>query len=274
MGRCISFAFLGLAAALAVGLALLLPMKFGETLPQVAGEDVLSVVFSDARDVVGRAFLVKADSYFHGGMSMECEEDPLASEGGTKPEKLTARPSLGTYDPWAWINAQVEVRVHRHIEGKKAEEIIPWVWAACRTSPHNIQAYTMGWYVLSKMSKMPQEGLDVLVEGIKNNPDNIELEFTRGQSLFSDFHDKAGAAAAFQVAREKAIRKAKGDLSTLSDEDATLISRTLFYLGVFARDRGDIATLRQCLAESEAAAPDYVCTHQLRDMLAKAAQKP
>ena len=274
MDRKITLVFLGLPATLAVGLAMLLPMKFGGTLPQVAGEDVLSVIFSDAREVVSRALIVKADSYFHGGMTLECEEDPLESQDGAKREEPIKRASLGAHDPWAWINAHVDVRVHRHIEGKKAEEIIPWVWAACRTAPHNIQAYTMGWYVLAKMSKMPQEGLDVLVEGIKNNPDNIELEFTRGQSLFSDFHDKAGAAAAFQVAREKAIRNAKGDLSTLSDDDATLFSRTLFYLGVFARERADIQALRQCLAESEAAAPHYVCTQQLRDMLTEAIGKP
>ena len=59
----------------AVLLALVLG-RFGVArLPQVVqGDDALSVAFGDAKSTISAAMVHKADSYFHGGIDMECKE--------------------------------------------------------------------------------------------------------------------------------------------------------------------------------------------------------
>ena len=48
--------------------------RFGDAMPQVVkGEGALAVAFGDARETISRAFVHKADSYFHGGVDMECK---------------------------------------------------------------------------------------------------------------------------------------------------------------------------------------------------------
>ena len=58
----------------AVLLALVLG-RFGVArLPQVVqGDDALSVAFGDAKSTISAAMVHKADSYFHGGIDMECK---------------------------------------------------------------------------------------------------------------------------------------------------------------------------------------------------------
>lgn len=56
--------------------------RLGDAMPQhVSGEDVLSVAFGDAKETISRAMVHKADSYFHGGVDMECTEGHEHEEG-------------------------------------------------------------------------------------------------------------------------------------------------------------------------------------------------
>lgn len=280
MDKRISHAMPVVSVAMAATLAVLLPLEFGGGLAQMPGEDLLSIFFADARTVISKSLVTKADSYFHGGVTMECSDahgdhthateahDPAHDAVMDEPGD-DAQHDAASRDPWAWINARVHVQEHRHLEGDELAELFPWIWAACRTSPHNIEAYEMGWYVLAKMQKKVDQGLAVLEEGILNNPDNIQLEFTRGQSLYSDVKDKTASEAAFKVAREKALRKAKGDLSSLPQAEAEVFSRALAYLAFFAKERGDRDSVRAYLRESESVAPDYAATKQIRRLLAE-----
>ena len=59
--------------------AVLLALALGRfdvaRLPQVVqGDDALSVAFGDAKSTISAAMVHKADSYFHGGIDMECKE--------------------------------------------------------------------------------------------------------------------------------------------------------------------------------------------------------
>jgi len=59
----------------AVLLALVLGRFDVARLPQVVqGDDALSVAFGDAKSTISAAMVHKADSYFHGGIDMECKE--------------------------------------------------------------------------------------------------------------------------------------------------------------------------------------------------------
>ena len=59
----------------AVLLALVIGRFDVSRLPQVVrGDDALSVAFGDAKSTISAAMVHKADSYFHGGIDMECKE--------------------------------------------------------------------------------------------------------------------------------------------------------------------------------------------------------
>ena len=148
----------------------LLPHLFAERMPQVPGENVVAMLLGDARQEISFALLEKADDYFHGGVRhAECDHS-LSSASQKESEHHS--PTEGRHahahghdhdhdhhehdaasaplDPWRWINRRVHVQEHRHTEGEDARELVPWLWAACRTSPRNIQAYESSAYVLSQ----------------------------------------------------------------------------------------------------------------------------
>ena len=102
-------------------------------------------VCADAREVAGLALVHKADRYFHGGVEIDYCDRGRPAEAGSAPagsaaerddhvdHEREARPVAR--DPWSWVNARVHVQDHRHLAGREVDEMIPWVWAACRADP-------------------------------------------------------------------------------------------------------------------------------------------
>ena len=132
----------------AVLLALVLGRFDVARLPQVVqGDDALSVAFGDAKSTISAAMVHKADSYFHGGIDMECKEhhdhhdhdhdhdhdqssnrslgdcvigglcdwviqstnSPIL-QSSNSPIPQSSNPPIShspTFDPWRWINQQV-----------------------------------------------------------------------------------------------------------------------------------------------------------------------
>ena len=247
-------------AIAAAAIAFVLPERYADEMPQVAGEDLFSLLFSDARALLGQSFVHVGDRYYHGGIDISYTHPDHTDEFGETPETHekeshdgdgqphdhdhpdAPRRKPGGFhfpDPWAWLNARIHVQELRHLEGDELTEIVPWIWAAIRADPHNIEAYEMGWYVIAKMQNRPEDGFLVLEEGIKNNPGSISLEVTRGQSLMSDMKDNAASEAAFLLARAKALEKCGDNPAGLSEEDALLLQRALDYLIHFASEQGD-----------------------------------
>ena len=255
-------------AVLAVALGQGLPFIFSDRLPQVAGEDVLALVLGDARLVFSNAMINKADEYFHGGVrDVVCE---YGLKNGTEEHdhnhdeqaKGTDRVSGGA-DLWSRLNGRVHVQEDRHTEGDESRELLPWLWAACRSAPQNIQAYETSAYVLGGMMKRTDEAARLLEEGIRKNPANASLEFSLGKLFWHQLHDAARAEHAFFAAREK-CRPAAGPEG---DEDRFLKGHILFYLGFLAKRRGDLEHARTYLAEAEALDPNHVGVRDLRKLL-------
>ena len=141
-----------LAAPVAGVVAVALAFVPADRLPQVAkGGDALSVAFADAKETISAAMVQKADSYFHGGIDMDChaahghghEQEPDHDEchhGHCNP------PEMAGLDPWRWINSHVRApERHVHLDGEKSAETLPWFWAAVRADPvYNTQYETFG----------------------------------------------------------------------------------------------------------------------------------
>jgi len=224
-----------LALALALALGGASAGRFAGRMPQVArGDGALAVAFGDAREVLSRAMVRKADSYFHGGIDMDCHAH------GHGCGCAEGHEGHGASDPWAWINSHVRApTVHRHLEGGESVEMLPWLWASVRSDPHNIDAWTTAAYVSGDMMKDPALALRILAEGKSRNPGNAKLSYYEGRALYARGKGDVGAAAAaFAEARDLALARAGGRAELLSEDDRCTYEFATNYLGVIERQGG------------------------------------
>lgn len=267
------------AVALAVALGQIVPAVCGGAMPQAGGDDILLMVFGDARDMLSEMLVLKADEYFHGGVkNVVC--DHCLSEGSSAHGEEHAHGDAGEEheehgaavhesetswngDLWAWVDAQVHEQVHRHVEGAEAKELLPWLWGACRAAPGNVKALESTAYILDKMNNRPMEALELLDRGVSNNPGSASLEFSRGEIFFHSLHNAARAEAAFA----SAVAKCRPVEGPAGDDERLLQLRALFYLGYIANLRGDRAKAESCLRDAQAINPKHVTVENLRKLL-------
>jgi hypothetical protein len=229
---------------------------------QGKSDNLLDIIAGDTRTLIGQALLRKADAYYHGGLtehsdctvkSAEEDHDHDHHEHEEKAQKQSA-----WRDPWGYLNAQLQAQAHVHLD--RAEELLPWYWAACEASPHNIQAIDSAAYILAQMLEKPQEALQVLEKGIQDNPYNVTLEISRGEILIKFFKDFKNAEKSFLAAYQKSLREN-------APKDDMLKAKALFYLGRIAKQRNDLDALHQWQRVArETMSPDLISIHDLLEL--------
>lgn len=289
-----------LQAAAALLLASAFPVFFfisgRAELPQLGGTSLLTLISDDTRSVVSDVMLKKADEYFHGGVKIEnCSHERVAAKAAILKNATAAAAGQGEHeyehehdpahcsvpectdeshrlvpfslhhDPFRWINSQVHTQEHRHLKAARSVELLPWIEAAVRTSPHNIRAYDSGSYILDRMTGKPQLAADLLKKGIENNPETPVLESSLGELFYNIIKDKQQAAVHFDRALEKSVKQ-KGKLST---DDRFLRLKIYFYIGLIAKDKHDKAKLRSVYEMAYKINPDSVMTKSLAGWLAE-----
>lgn len=233
------------AAVAAVAGAAELCASFGDALPQQAADgDVLSVAFSDAREELASALVHRADSYFHGGIDLDCHAaHGHAHEHGEHDHDHDDidrhEQDGGWFDPWEWIDSRVRApSVHRHLEGSETMELMPWLWAGVRADPRNVANWTTAWYVASHMAKDHALAREILAEARRANPESMELAFTAGCEAYDGGRgDAAAAETLFLEAKALGERSCGGDLSRLSEHDSQIYQFILGYLRKIEEDR-------------------------------------
>lgn len=231
--------------------------------PQQANSgNLLDILAGDAHDMISQAMISKAESYFHGGITDH--EDCQAITGGDQHHEedqdahLHKKSFIGRFDPWGYLNNRLHSEAHIHLERDNAEELLPWYWAACEASPHNILAFEATSYALSTMLEQPLEAVLLLEKGIKHNPHNVSLEIARGEILIKHLKNYKEAESAFLAAYQKSLHEK-------APPDDMLKSKALFYLGYLAKQRNDLATLHRWQAiGKETMSPDLI---SIRDLL-------
>ena len=253
----------------AVLLALVLG-RFGVArLPQVVqGDDALSVAFGDAKATISAAMVHKADSYFHGGIDMECKEHhdhhdhhehhDHASHPPIPQSSNPPIPQSHTFDPWDWINQHVRApEKHVHLEGAKSVELMPWFWASVKADPHNIDAWTTAWYTANTMLKDPALARRILDEAKAKNPDSLEIAWTEARFVYQGGKgDVAAATRLLEEARRMGKRKCGGRLSELAPHEAEAFCNILGYLSKILYDRGERGAIRPLFDEARATGAD------------------
>ena len=226
------------AAAMAVALAFVPPVR----LPQVVkGGDALSVAFADAKETISAAMVHKADSYFHGGIDMDChaahdhDHEHGHDHGHDHDEDRHdhCEPAEETgFDPWRWINLHVRAPEHHvHLDGEKSVEMMPWFWAAVRADPHNVDAWTTAMYVANNMLKDKALARRVIEEAKAKNPYSLEIAFAEARFVYDGGKgDVIAAERILKSALERGKRKCNGRLSELSERDAETCRRIQEYL--------------------------------------------
>ena len=238
-------------------------------MPQVAkGGDALSVAFADAKATISAAMVQKADSYFHGGIDIECHESHEHShehcheshnEVKSKGEgNLHLKHSPAIFDPWRWINHHVRApEKHVHLDGDKAVELMPWFWAAVRADPHNVDAWTTAWYTADAMLKDRELARRILNEAKAKNPDSLEIAWTEARFAYDGGKgDVAAAERLLNSARELGRRKCGGRLADLSGRDAETYCYILDYLSAIYAKRGECDAIRTLIDEVRATGAD------------------
>lgn len=222
----------------AAGCAFLLLRVPPAARPQAAtGDDALAVAFGDARRTIGAALLHKADSYFHGGVDMDghrpcereghdhggpCDHGPCGHDHDHGSAPPSGNPDNQTIpcipDPWRWINDRVRApQVERHLEGARGVEMIPVLWASVRADPKNLDAWTTACYIANTTMKDRALAERILDEGLRLNPDEPELLFTRGRLVLDGGKGDRAAARALMLRAQEVLRaRCGGDDSKLT----------------------------------------------------------
>lgn len=266
------------SAICAAGAAFAIGLTSADKMPQLAlGEDALSVAFGGAKNAISDSMFHKADSYFHGGVDMDCschhhhhEHDDLDEDhdghghhdhdghGHHDHDDDDDGHKSGDssfVDPWAWINEHVRApEVERHLEGEKAVELMPLFWASVKSNPHNIEAWTTALYIADRVIGNAKLAAEILADAKKENPLSMELALAEGRFLYHGGKgDVVAAEEAFRQARLLGLRSAGGDVRRLSPHDSEQFLVVLDYLSSLAAKRGDAAALAGFLEEAKSA---------------------
>lgn len=242
------------SAAVCVAVAALAGMQ-AERLPQVAkGGGALSVAFADAKAAISSAMLQKADSYFHGGIDIECHEGCEHDHEGEHGHGGDEGHRGGAWDPWRWINLHVRApERHVHLDGDKAVELLPWFWAAVRADPHNVDAWTTAAYAADRMIGDRSLARRVLREARARNPCSLDIALAEARMVYDGGSgDVAAAERLFEEARAAGKRLCGGRLAALSAHDAEMYCDILDYLSKIYESRGERAAIHALADEARA----------------------
>lgn len=243
------------------------------------GGDILTVMLGDAKKDISGAMLHEADSYFHGGVDMDCHhlhdhdhdhdhERELEHEQGHDHDSAAREsgPPPGGLDPWRWINSHIRApEIDRHLEGGKAVEMMPWFWVAIKADPHNVEAWSAAWYVAAHIMKDESLALQIALNGCRENPSSLELACNLGRAYRAETtRNQEQSEAIFHQVLELAHGKKE-----LEGSDEFPLCSALGYLADSAKRRNDTQELTVLLDEARRFVPNYPITRTIERMLAK-----
>jgi tetratricopeptide (TPR) repeat protein len=184
--------------------------------------NALEVMLGEGRRMFANHLAVKADVYLHSGFYPSIFDQAAAAEQREKAAAESAEAHVHTEDcehdhdhehlhehgeeslpeghkcdtsfmgqPQDWIERfgrNFIVTEHKHLEGGKAREILPWLKLAAELDPQRVETYAVGAYWLRVDQKRSDQAERFLREGLKANPQSHELYFELGR-LHYESHD-------------------------------------------------------------------------------------
>lgn len=260
----------GLLAVLALLVGLLVRTDPARMPQALAEGDFLSVLLGDAKKDISGAMVREADSYFHGGVDMDCghlhehhDHDHDHHDHDHHAEEEHGR-EAGAFDPWRWINVHVRApEVDRHLDGDRAVELMPWFWMAVKSDPHNVEAWGAAWFAASYMMKDDALALQMAADGWRLNPESLEMAYLVGRSCRAEGSRDLGRS---EEMFRRVVKMGEGRRD-LTDDDSRALLGAIAYLADAAKDRKDGRELTALLDASRRIAPNHPTTRFIAQAL-------
>lgn len=187
--------------------------------------DLVRKIFGEFGDYLSYVSYLESNIYFHGGLyeaAKECgeaheftghsaEEHHHHHEGEHEEESAVTH-TRGKYNFLLNISNTLGMTEHKHLSGNEEKEILPWIYYAVRLGPKNVLAYSVGSYWLAYRLDKKEEAVKLLQDGLKNNPDSWELNYSMGDIYFTLIKDYKKANVYLKRA-EICLREAETDRS-------------------------------------------------------------
>jgi tetratricopeptide (TPR) repeat protein len=175
-------------------------------------QGALGLLFGDGRKLFANQFFTMADVYFHSGYypsifdkSDHESEVAAASNGHTDSDEDEKKEDfLGR--PRNWFDAfgrNFKPSDHTHLSHGDEREILPWLRLAADMDPQMVETYTVGAYWLRDHLHQTKEAETFLREGLRNNPNNVEILFEMGRAYEESDHATNDARNIWEVAGQK-----------------------------------------------------------------------
>src|SRR5271154_3089208 len=189
-------------------------------------DNFFSLLLGDSSRMFANNFFIKADEYYHSGYyptifdNNEAFKTPhVAEDSGTvaghnnNEEEMEAN-FMGT--PRDWLDAFGRNFIpnrHTHLDeggptddlstSDRVREILPWLKLSAELDPENVQTYTVTAFWLRERMHKVAEANQVLLEGLRNNPDSYEILFELGRLYYENYHDAERARNVWELAVRK-----------------------------------------------------------------------
>jgi tetratricopeptide (TPR) repeat protein len=172
----------------------------------------LGLLFGDGRKLFASQFFTMADVYFHSGYypsifdKSDHESEVVAASNGHTDSDEDEKKEDFLGKPKNWIDAfgrNFKPTDHTHLSHGNEREILPWLRLAADMDPQMIATYTVGSYWLREHLHQPKEAEAFLREGLRNNPNNVEILFEMGRAYEESDQATNAARNIWEVAAQK-----------------------------------------------------------------------
>ncbi|MBU0683417.1 MAG: hypothetical protein ABIH85_01550 [Candidatus Omnitrophota bacterium] len=160
-------------------------------------------VLGEGKSVVSTWSFLQADLYYHGGIRH-------LSEDGDLHDTHDKKPAISAWNVLSRLKDDLSLTEHIHLKGDQIKELLPWLYYSAEIDPHNVQAITTTAYYVADMFAKPEEAINYLRKGLKNNINSWEIYAEMGKVYFR-FMDNPAKAVNFLVRAEQLMLKSKHD---------------------------------------------------------------
>jgi hypothetical protein len=185
--------------------------------------NVFNLLLGDSSRMFANSFATKADAYYHSGYYPTIFDNNeafrtlhMAEDTGAVASKNQGDETTFMGPPRDWIDSfgrHFMPNRHTHLDeggptddlstSDNVREILPWLKLSAELDPENVQTYTVTAYWLRSRMHQTAEANQVLLEGLRNNPDSYEILFELGRLYDEDYHDLNRARNVWQLALRK-----------------------------------------------------------------------
>lgn len=217
-----------------------------------------NLLLGDSSRIFANSSFVEADAYYHSGYyptifdNNEAFKTPhMAEDSGTvagQNQNEEALESTFMGPPRNWIDAFGRHFIpnrHTHLDeggptgdlstSHKVEEILPWLKLSAELDPDDIRTYTVTAYWLRRLHK-DEEANQVLLEGLRNNPDSYEILYELGRLYDESYHDTNRAQNVWEAAGRKFLALPQDD----QEDNKLIFERIATHLAELEENSGNL----------------------------------